>query len=288
MLGARVEVASRAIAVPSACPCCGDTADSRFTVACSRRIGARARRAITREHDFPYCSRCVEHARRWMSARAVATIAMVGASLTGAGTAALAGALAGLVAALVVLACGLAAAAARRLQARAACSPACTCAGPAVAFRGWSGSVQSFELRSPRYAAELAELNERSLVNVTPFLYQLLEQRRVARPLAIPEVQRWPAASRKLARLGTSGSTEIGGASIAAPAQVPALRDPAPSLSPWPARARQVWRDPGPAEPPASPDSPAPAPPAGPWIAPPAGPWIERPPLRLAPRRARR
>ena len=49
-----------------------------------------------------------------------------------------------------------------------------------MAYHGWDGPVQTFSFVSRRYAAAFAEQNEQSLVNVTPHLYQLVEQQRVS------------------------------------------------------------------------------------------------------------
>jgi hypothetical protein len=85
---------------------------------------------------------------------------------------------------VAVLSAGLAVIAglALRAKARAACSSSCAGAGPAVTYHGWVNNVQRFSFVSRRFAAEFAEQNERSLVNVTPLLYQLVEQHRVSAP----------------------------------------------------------------------------------------------------------
>jgi hypothetical protein len=63
-----------------------------------------------------------------------------------------------------------------------------------VTYHAWAEHVQAFSFASRRYAAAFAEQNERSLVNVTPHLYQLVEQRRVSVPTPPPvrTVPLWP------------------------------------------------------------------------------------------------
>jgi hypothetical protein len=51
-----------------------------------------------------------------------------------------------------------------------------------VTYHGWADQVHSFSFVSRRYAAAFAEHNERALVNVTPQVYQLVEQNKVSTP----------------------------------------------------------------------------------------------------------
>jgi hypothetical protein len=189
-----VEVSARRITVPALCPCCSGVADTALAVSFTRLTGERLMRETTREIDFPYCSRCVRHSRWWSAARQVAITILVGGVV-----AAVAVAIAtGIAAAAVVVtgAAGLAALTSLVLQAkaRASCCPSCTGPGPAVTYHGWVDHVQRFSFASRRYAAVFAEQNERSLVNVTPHLYQLVEQHRVSTPAPPPArpLQVWP------------------------------------------------------------------------------------------------
>ncbi|HWO20296.1 MAG TPA: hypothetical protein VNO30_16115 [Kofleriaceae bacterium] len=203
MSGVTVEVSARKITVPYLCPCCCGVADTALAVSFTRVTGKERVRETTRELDFPYCKRCVRHVRWGSSARKVAVLVMVGgaaaaivtavvlAPVLGVGIAVLAG--------IVATATGVA----LRARARAVCSPSCTGPGSAVTYHGWSDNVHRFSFVSRRYAAAFAEQNERSLVNVTPHLYQLIEQHRVeAAPKIVAESETestskpWPSASR--------------------------------------------------------------------------------------------
>jgi hypothetical protein len=177
-----VEVSARKLTVPYFCPCCFGVADTALAVSFTRVTGERFVRETTRELDFPYCSRCVLHAKKWSAAwRAAAAVMAIGAiagvaawigigAAIGVGVAAAASALALLVGVTL------------RARARASCCPSCAGPGPAVTYHGWVDNVQKFSFASRRYAAAFAEQNEHTLVNVTPHLYQLLEQGRVSAP----------------------------------------------------------------------------------------------------------
>jgi hypothetical protein len=199
MRGVPVEVCAQKIAVPYFCPCCCGVADTALAVSFTQVTGERFRRETTRELDFPYCSRCVRHARFWTAAWRAAAVVMACGALAGVvagigfGLPAGAGVAAGAGALAVALGFAL------RAKARATRCPACAGAGPAVTFHGWVDQVQTFSFVSRRYAAAFAEQNERSLVNVTPHLYQLLEQQRVsvspaaaARAHAVRATPMWP------------------------------------------------------------------------------------------------
>jgi hypothetical protein len=182
MSGVSVEVSARKVTVPYLCPCCSGVADTELAVSFTRITGEHFMRETTREIDFPYCSRCVQHSRwwntAWHAAAAMMTCGVIAGVAIGLGAGALIGA--GVAAAAGALAAGVGLA--LRAKARASCSPACSGPGPAVTYHGWSDQVQRFSFASRRFAAAFAEQNERSLVNVTPHLYQLVEQGRVSAP----------------------------------------------------------------------------------------------------------
>jgi hypothetical protein len=56
----------------------------------------------------------------------------------------------------------------KKEQAKSMCSPQCTSASRAVSFLGWSGTVQTFEIASERYALAFMHSNHSKLVNVSP------------------------------------------------------------------------------------------------------------------------
>jgi len=66
--------------------------------------------------------------------------------------------------------------AAARTKAQKMLSATCACPGWAVDFRGWQGTVKTFNFSSATYLAELALGNAKNLVNVGPDLLQLLER----------------------------------------------------------------------------------------------------------------
>jgi len=182
MSGLTVEVSSRKITVPYLCPCCSGVADTALAVSFTRITGEHLLRETTRELDFPYCSRCVRHSRWWSAAwqvaGAVMTCGVIGGVMAGLAAGAATGAGVAMLASALAVSVGLA----LRAKARAARCPSCTTPGQAVTYHGWSGPVQTFSFASRRYAAAFAEQNEHSLVNVTPHLYQLVEQQRVSEP----------------------------------------------------------------------------------------------------------
>ncbi len=204
MSGHTVEVSARKVNVPCFCPCCSGVADTELSVSCKRVTGERFMRETTRELDFPYCSRCVGHAREWTAAWRAAAAMLAGGAIASVAAGVALGVLAGAglatIAALAAVAAGLV----LRRRARAACSPGCAGPGPAVTYRGWADQVQTFSFTSRLYAASFAEENERSLVNVTPHLYQLLEQHRVTlhpSPLAPARPQWTQRVDRSRARV---------------------------------------------------------------------------------------
>lgn len=184
MSGVSVEVSARKVTVPYLCPCCCGVADTALAVSFTRITGERIMRETTRELDFPYCSRCVRHASWWTTASRAAGAVMACGVIAGVAVGLGVGALPGAGIAVLAVALAMLVGFALRAKARAECCPSCAGPGTAVTYHGWADHVQAFSFVSRRYAAEFAEQNERSLVNVTPLLYQLVEQRRVTVPTA--------------------------------------------------------------------------------------------------------
>src|SRR5690606_18897240 len=54
----------------------------------------------------------------------------------------------------------------QKRRARAMCSPECACPGPAVAYLGWSGTINSFHFASTPFAFDFMLANRPRLVNV--------------------------------------------------------------------------------------------------------------------------
>lgn len=183
MSGVRVEVSARKVTVPYLCPCCCGVADTALAVSFTRITGERLLRETTRELDFPYCTRCVRHSSWWTSALRASIAVLTCGALAGVVLGLTVGAAAGLGAAVFGGGLAVLVGLALRAKARAGCSPSCAGPGTAVTYHGWVDQVQTFSFVSRRYAAAFAEENGRSLVNVTPHLYQLVEQRRVSTPV---------------------------------------------------------------------------------------------------------
>lgn len=176
MAAVTVELAGRKYTVPFECPCCGAVPDAEL------RIIARA---TGKGAAFPYCARCVEHARRWDGA---------GVPTAGVMVLALAGTIGTVIAGAFLVAAGVFVGGAvlggvlrssRRAAARAGCGESCAAPGVALAYLGWSGTTSGFSFASPTYAARFADANPALLANVTPQLRKLIDGYHKAR-LAVP------------------------------------------------------------------------------------------------------
>jgi hypothetical protein len=171
-----VELASRKFALPAECPCCGATPDAELPI-----ISASTRHALL----FPYCQRCVMHARIW-DGSGVASAGVMVLAITGAIGAAISGAFLVAVGVFVlgaVLAWILRQS--RRNAAKAGCGESCATPGTAVTYFGWTGATSSFSFASPTFAARFAEANTELVANHTPQLRKLLDGYKKAR-LAVP------------------------------------------------------------------------------------------------------
>jgi hypothetical protein len=62
-------------------------------------------------------------------------------------------------------------------RARAMCTPSCPSANRAVAYYGWEGTRQAFEISSESYASAFMVANQRKLVNLSPQAIALLQSR---------------------------------------------------------------------------------------------------------------
>jgi hypothetical protein len=160
----RVEVSGQIFSFPRMCACCLGAADT-LTASATRT----ASRSDTGTWPFPFCTRCVDHARVWESGRPAGISAFVSgavlAVLLGWATMTLAVVV---LTSMVAIIAGVALFAWRRAGAEALRSPGCACAGRAVEFLGWEGSIQRFEVLSEAYAAEFLLDNSRKAINVGP------------------------------------------------------------------------------------------------------------------------
>jgi hypothetical protein len=175
--GVIVEVSARKFSVPFECACCGGgEPEGEITASHTRRTGVRVIRETTRGLNFPYCHRCLAHAKLWQSAEGVKTgiliIGAVGGIVIGLAT----GGVPGFIAFLISIPLALIFAARRRREAIASCNPMCATPDVAVCHLGWSGSIVTFSFAAPPYAAKFALGNSKNLINVSPELRRLLQQ----------------------------------------------------------------------------------------------------------------
>jgi hypothetical protein len=170
-----VEVSSRKFGVPFECPCCGAAPDADV------RITAPSGHALA----FPYCKRCVAHAKRWDSAGMISAAVMVLGIVGGVAVAIAVMVPVGLLTFVGAAMIAWWARAARRDAAKGTCGASCASPGMALTYHGWSGSTSSFSFESPTFAARFAEQNSQLVANASPQLRKLLDGYRKAR-LAVP------------------------------------------------------------------------------------------------------
>lgn len=139
-----IYVSGNLLKFPRQCACCSKPADTVHETAASRTTRKRVVRTDTRSWEVPYCSSCVAHARRSPSSWGCFTPL------------------------LIVLTSGLwiivqvVLDAAARSKARQMLSTTCACPGWAVDFRGWQGTVKTFDFSSATYLAEFALANAKT------------------------------------------------------------------------------------------------------------------------------
>ena len=169
----RIDVSARTIRFPSNCCCCGGYADTEVEVSNTRYTGKRVVRSTTKGWHIPYCRRCTEHVRMW-DKRGAGGFVVLGLILS------LATCIAAWPLAIVILVSSIIVAlivgSRREAAAKAACSPDCACPGNALEYRGWSGSIHSFEIQSRDYAASFMLANGPKLVNVRQDAATLLSE----------------------------------------------------------------------------------------------------------------
>jgi hypothetical protein len=140
-------------------------------VSASRTTGKRVVRTKTNTWTFPYCAKCVEHVNAWNAAGAGGMIAV--AIILALGSL--------LVHPILSLAIGvggiwLAVSTSRKRKdgVRAMLYPECTSAQRAVDYLGWSGTVETFDIRSERYALRFVRDNAGKAVNLSPEVWSKL------------------------------------------------------------------------------------------------------------------
>lgn len=191
MSGVIVEIAARKFAVPFECPCCGAAPDTEIAIGVSRSPSASASASSGKRPEgaqglvFPYCTSCVDHARRFESAGLTSTVVMLVAIAAAIVVSIAVQLVFGLLIFLAAVPIAVVLAATLKSQAQAGCGEACASAAKALAYLGWSSDVRSFRFESPTYTARFAEQNAKVLNNPSPELRKLLEGYKFAR-LAVP------------------------------------------------------------------------------------------------------
>src|SRR4051812_16008672 len=142
MSGVIVEIAARRFAVPFECPCCGAPPDTEMAIGVSRSAGKRPEGA--QGLVFPYCTTCVEHARRFESAGLTSAVVMLLAIVTAIVVSIAVQLVFGLLIFLAAVPIAVVLAATLKSQAQAGCGEACASAAKALAYLGWSSDVRSF------------------------------------------------------------------------------------------------------------------------------------------------
>ena len=171
----RVEVSGRQFTFPPICACCGNPANTNFTVSATKTTGKKVVKTSTNTWDFPYCAHCISHINAAKNASSMSTLVGVGSVLLALffcysvamwfGTFVF---IAGIVGAVVLHSKLMA-------QAKAMSNAQCACIKEAVAFLDWDGARQVFEITSPNYALAFMVANSRKLVNLSSYARQLLE-----------------------------------------------------------------------------------------------------------------
>jgi hypothetical protein len=175
-----VELCSRTFAYPSECPCCGAEPDSELAVP----VKTTERTLLDdtpSEVLFPYCDRCVSHARIWETGSMTSALITLTGIVSGIVVGLSHGSLDGLVVLVGALAVSVFVVSIMQSRARSMCLPSCASGAKAVTYFGWSGSTNAFAFESATYTAQFAEHNVSNLVNVDARLVRLLEAHKIAR-----------------------------------------------------------------------------------------------------------
>ncbi len=159
-----IRVSARKLEFPRVCACCGELPDAVYE---ARHTRTRAGKSDTAAWSFPYCQSCLAHVRRVRLGQTLNRAAMMVAGALGLflgwrvgewlGALLLGG---GFLTAVWVIG--------RQLILRSAESLAhagCACLAPAVAYRGFHGTVHDFAFASESYAARFADANRSKLVD---------------------------------------------------------------------------------------------------------------------------
>jgi hypothetical protein len=173
----RIQLSGKRFSFPPFCVCCGNAAETEIAVSASRTTGKRVVTTKTNTWAFPYCRACVAHVAAWDAAGGCGAIALV---LVIALMVAIAAPPIGLAIAIFGIWAVRSASNRKKQEAKQMCSPQCTSAHRAVDYIGWSGTVETFDIASERYAVQFMLTNRAKLVNVSPETWGKLAQAHTA------------------------------------------------------------------------------------------------------------
>jgi hypothetical protein len=198
-----IEVSANTLSLPRLCACCANDPDTEIPLVATRTSGKRVIKTQSRTWRFPFCRDCLHHVERWQAASTHAIVLAVLAlvcALAGFSTPAFwVGTVLNFCAAVGVLLWG-------RSKARALCSPACSSAELSIAYLGWRGTVQVFDIRSPQFAAAFASNNRRKLINVDAEVRATLEAVREVE-VVLPKLE--PVRPPPVPRAADPGDTYV-------------------------------------------------------------------------------
>lgn len=163
---AEVSLSARKISFPPQCACCLGPADGQFVALHVRRSGQRVVRTAEYSWAFPYCAACLRHVREAEVRRKLAIGAGIAAGVLLCGLGVFVGwyltlGVVGLIAGFFTW--WLVGRALRGTLAREMLA-GCACAGPAVSFDGFYGSVNHFRFANAAYAAAFKVANAQKVV----------------------------------------------------------------------------------------------------------------------------
>jgi len=172
----RIDLSGNKFTFPQQCACCGESPETTLSASASKSTGKRVVHTTSKSWEFPYCTRCASHVRAAREAvTAITIIAIVsvivalylhfGVDQSGIG---LFVALAGIGTAIYLHQVLMA-------KAKAMCSASCVTVKSAVGYVGWQGTCHMFEVLSSQYALAFMVANQSKLVNVSPQVWQWLQ-----------------------------------------------------------------------------------------------------------------
>lgn len=153
-----IHVSARKLSFPRQCACCGASPQIEYRVTAVRVTGKRVIRTQSASWSIPYCQNCLRHASIWPKPWGGLTWALV------------------LFTCFLWLPVQLLLDASARKRARELCSPACCTPGPAAAYLGWNGTVESFDFTSVPFAFEFILANRGRVLNLSYQVQAALEQ----------------------------------------------------------------------------------------------------------------